>query len=193
MKSFEKVTQLYQYLMHDSPLSFVHYVVSSFFRHGSGRAATYLAFTSLFAVVPIMTVVYSILSLVPELKGMESTMQDFMFEHFMPTTGTQLQEYLHKFSEQASNLTSVGIVMLFVTAVLMLRKIETSFNTIWHVSESRKGINGFLLYWALLSLGPVLMGGAFALSSYVASLNIIYDIVPLAGMKRFVFFPFAFW
>ncbi|MAR91248.1 MAG: ribonuclease [Pseudomonadales bacterium] len=168
------------------PLAFVVYVAQSFIRHGNGRSAFYLAFTSLFAVVPIMTVVYSILALVPELKGMETRMQDFMFEHFVPATGSQLQEHLHEFAQQASNLTSIGVVMLFVTSVLMLRKIETSFNTIWHVTEARKGVNGFLLYWALLSLGPVMMGGAFAISSYLASLKMVYDMVPLPGTQTLV-------
>lgn len=168
------------------PVAFLVYVGKSFLHHGNGRSAFYLAFTSLFAVVPMMTVVYSILALIPELKGMEGKMQNFMFEHFVPATGSQLQEHLHAFAQQAANLTSIGVVMLFVTSVLMLRKIENSFNTIWHVTEARKGVNGFLLYWALLSLGPVMMGGAFAMSSYLASLKIIYDMVPLAGTQQFV-------
>ena len=168
------------------PVAFLKYVVMSFLRHENGRSAFYLAFTSLFAVVPMMTVVFSILALIPELKAMESKIQSFVFDHFVPSTGTQLEEYLHSFSNQAAGLTSIGVVMLFVTSVLMLRKIETSFNTIWHVSESRKGVNGFLLYWALLSLGPVMMGGAFAVSSYIASLKAIYDIVPLPGAQRVV-------
>lgn len=168
------------------PVAFVYYVVRSFLRHDNSRSAFYLAFTSLFAVVPMMTVVFSILALIPELKGMEQKMQSFVFDHFVPATGSQLQEHLSGFSQQAASLTSIGVVMLFVTSVLMLRKIETSFNTIWHVTESRKGVNGFLLYWALLSLGPVMMGGAFAISSYIASLKVIYDMVPLAGTQKFV-------
>lgn len=167
-------------------IAFIVYVVQSFYRHDCPRSAAYLAFTSLFAVVPMMTVVYSILALIPQLKGMESTMQSFVFEHFVPATGTQLEEYLQGFAQQAANLTSIGVGMLFVTSVLMLRKIETSFNTIWHVAESRKGVNGFLLYWALLTLGPVLMGGTFAVSSYIASLQIIYDMVPLPGTQKLV-------
>lgn len=167
-------------------MAFVRYVVISFLRHDNSRSAFYLAFTSLFAIVPMMTVVFSILALIPELKEMEDKIQHFLFNHFVPATGTQLQEHLQGFSQQASNLTSIGVIMLFVTSVLMLRKIETSFNTIWHVTESRKGVNGFLLYWALLSLGPVMMGGAFAISSYIASLKVIYDMVPLAGTQKFV-------
>ena len=168
------------------PVAFVVYVGKSYMQHENPRSAFYLAFTSLFAVVPMMTVVFSILALIPELKGMEMKMQNFMFEHFVPATGSQLQEHLHGFARQAANLTSIGVVMLFVTSVLMLRKIENSFNTIWHVTEIRKGVNGFLLYWALLSLGPVMMGGAFAISSYLASLKMVYDMVPLAGTQQFV-------
>ncbi|HVK98860.1 MAG TPA: YihY family inner membrane protein [Dongiaceae bacterium] len=168
---------------HHPRLAFISYVIQAFFRHDCPRSAAYLAFTSLFAVVPMMTVVYSILALIPQLKGMEGVMQNFVFEHFVPATGTQLQDYLQSFAQQAANLTSIGVAILFVTSVLMLRKIETSFNTIWHVTESRKGVNGFLLYWALLTLGPVLLGGAFAVSSYVISLQILYDMVALPGTQ----------
>lgn len=175
--------QLQQATQHPR-IAFLRYVVVSFFRHDCPKVASYLAFTSLFAVVPMMTVIYSILALIPELKGLEDTMQRFVFEHFVPSTGTQLEEHLRGFAQQASNLTSVGVMMLFVTAVMMLRKIETTFNTIWHVSVSRKGVNGFLLYWALLSLGPVLMGGTFAVSSYIVSQQILYDMVALPGFQK---------
>lgn len=171
---------------HHQRVAFLRYVVVSFFRHDCPKVASYLAFTSLFAVVPVMTVIYSILALIPQLKGLETRMQTFVFEHFVPSTGTQLEEYLRGFAEQAANLTSVGVAMLFVTAVLMLRKIEVTFNTIWHVSAARKGVNGFLLYWALLSLGPVLMGGTFAVSSYIASQRILYDVVALPGAEQAV-------
>lgn len=169
---------------HHQRVAFLRYVIVSFFRHDCPKVAAYLAFTSLFAVVPVMTVIYSILALIPELKGLETRMQTFVFEHFVPSTGTQLEEHLRGFADQAANLTSVGVAMLFVTAVLMLRKIEVTFNTIWHVSAARKGVNGFLLYWALLSLGPVLMGGTFAISSYIASQRILYDVVALAGAEQ---------
>ena len=178
--------QIVQKILGYTPVAFVVYMATSYFRHQNNRVAFYLAFTSLFAIVPIMTVIYSILALIPDLKGMESTMQTFVFEHFVPATGTQLEDYLQNFADQASNLTSVGLIMLFVTSVLMLRKIEESFNTIWHVTESRKGVNGFLLYWALLTLGPVLMGGTFAVYSYVASLKLFQGVWAIAGTERVI-------
>lgn len=175
-----------QQASHNPRVAFLRYVVLSYFRHDCPKVASYLAFTSLFALVPMLTVIYAILALVPELKGLESKMEQFVFEHFVPTTGTQLEEYFRDFAQQTNNLTSIGIVMLLVTAVMMLRKIETTFNVIWHVSVSRKGVNGFLLYWALLSLGPVMMGGTFAVSSYIISQQILYDVVALPGFQKFM-------
>ena len=74
-------------------------------------------------------------ALIPDLKGAEGQLESYLFEHFMPATGEHLQSYLVAFSKQASNLTSIGVVMLFVTSITMLRKIEGSFNEIWHVKE----------------------------------------------------------
>ena len=74
-----------------------------------------------------------------------------------------VQQRLQEFSHQAGQLTFIGVGMLFVTALLMLLTIEKSFNHIWRVRQERKGIVSFLRYWAVLSLGPILLGAGFAL------------------------------
>ena len=152
---------------------FLGFIARSFWQHDGPKIAAHLTFTSLFAVVPVMTVTFSILSLIPDLKDVGGQIQDFLFQHFVPSSGSQLQNYFSGFAEQASNLTGVGLIMLFVTSVLMLRNIEKAFNRIWHVNESRKGTAGLLLYWAILSISPLLMGVAFAIPSYVASVEML--------------------
>ena len=84
--------------------------------------------------------------------------QDFLFEHLMPDTSSEVESYLSEFSKQAKNLTGPGIVFLVITAVLMLRNIEKAFNQIWRARENRSAVSSFLLYWAVLSLAPVAMG-----------------------------------
>ncbi len=165
---------------------FILYLIRSYITHDGPKTAAYLTFTALFAVVPVMTVTFSILALIPDLKGAEGQLESYLFEHFMPATGEHLQNYLVAFSKQASNLTSIGVVMLFVTSITMLRKIEGSFNEIWHVKESRKGVSGFLLYWALLSIGPVLMGAAIAMSSYLSSLRILEQYESVQVTQKFL-------
>lgn len=178
---------------HSSPIwdrrkvfAFANYVKDSFFRHEGPKTSAYLAFTTLFAVVPLMTVTFAVLSLVPELRRWDTTMRQMLFRHVLPDTGTYIENYLSGFASQAASLTSAGLIMLFVTCMLMLRRIESSFNKIWHVRQARTGINGFLLYWAILSIGPLLMGVAFLLSSYVASLQILSLWFPWLAMDRWL-------
>ncbi|MCG8672735.1 MAG: YihY family inner membrane protein, partial [Pseudomonadales bacterium] len=155
---------------------FVGFVARSFWQHDGPKIAAHLTFTSMFAVVPVMTVTYSILALIPDLKEVGDQIQSYLFQHFVPSSSSQLQGYFSGFADQAANLTGVGLAMLFVTAVLMLRNIEKAFNRIWHVTEARKGATGLLLYWAILSISPLLMGVAFAIPGYVASVEMLTSI-----------------
>jgi membrane protein len=110
-------------------------------------------------------------------------MQGFMFEHLMPDTNSEIRGYLDDFSQQAKNLTGPGIVFLVVTAVLMLRNIEKAFNHIWRASENRSPVSSFLLYWAVLSLAPVTIGLALALSTYLSSFAHAMEVYDVIGFQ----------
>lgn len=152
-----------------------------FREHNGVSSAAALTYTTLFAVVPLMTVTFSVLSAIPFFHGMGGQIQTFIFSNFVPSTGATVQEYLQGFSIQARHLTWVGILALAVTAYLMLLNIEQAFNVIWHIRQSRRGVSSFLLYWAILSLGPLLLGAGFAISTYVASFTLLSGPHPLPG------------
>ena len=61
--------------------------------------AAALTYTTLFAVVPLMTVTYSMLSVIPALQGVGEDIQGFLFSHFVPATGEVVQEYLSGFTQ----------------------------------------------------------------------------------------------
>lgn len=157
------------------------FAIVHFLRDGCRQHAAALTYTTLFAVVPIMTVTFAILSAIPSLQSMGGTIQDFIFRHFIPSAGTSIADYLHDFSVQASHLTLVGVAILFVTALLMLLTIENAFNQIWRVQKARKGMVAFIRYWAVLSLGPLLLGLGFAASSYLASFSLLQDTASIVG------------
>ena len=146
---------------------------SQFFLHDCLAAAAALTYTTLFAVVPLMTVTYTFFALVPEYADLGEQVENFVFENFVPGSSEVVQEKLTEFAERARNLTAAGFVVLFVTAFLMLIRIEKSFNTIWHVAQPRKGLQRFLLYWGVLSLGPALVLGGIISSLYVFSLPFV--------------------
>ncbi len=171
----------------DIVVQYVRYLARRFVEDGCMQRASSLTYTTLFAVVPMMTVTYSMLSAVPSLQGVDEQIQKFLFENFVPSTGAAVEEYLHGFSRQARQLTAVGIAILVITAYLMLRSIEGALNAIWRVDSGRRGISGFLLYWAILSLGPLLLGLGFAMTSYIASLKLISDTTSFLGIDTWLF------
>ena len=162
------------------------YLFSRFNADRCSENAAALTYMSLFALVPLLTVIYTMASAVPAFQGLETKMQAFLFEHLMPDTNSEIRTYLDDFSRQAKNLTGPGIVFLVVTAVLMLRNIEKAFNEIWRASENRSPVSSFLLYWAVLSLAPVMIGLALAISTYVSSFAHVLEAYDVIGVKAFM-------
>jgi membrane protein len=159
---------------------------------GTSNAAA-LTYTTLFAVVPMMTVTFSMLSAIPAFQDTGEQIQSFIFRNFVPSAGETLQQYLRDFTTQARQLTWIGVAALAVTAFWMLVTIEKTFNTIWRVRQPRRGVSSFLLYWAILSLGPLLLGGGFAISTYFTSLSLISGPDALLGAQAFLkFMPLLF-
>ncbi|GAA5442036.1 hypothetical protein Misp06_00197 [Microbulbifer sp. NBRC 101763] len=158
------------------------------------KSAAALTYMTLFGIVPLVTVSYAMLSLFPDFAGLESKFQEQVFSHFVPQSGREVQEYINSFSAQAQRLTGVGIAMLIITAGLTLRSIEGTFNSIWDVSRGRSGVSSFLLYWAILSLGPILLGAGLAASTYLLSQKLFMGGEDGFGMMAVVLrvLPFIF-
>jgi len=162
------------------------YLFSRFNADRCSENSAALTYMSLFALVPLLTVVYTMASAVPAFQGLEVKVQAFMFENLMPDTNSEIRGYLDEFSQQAKNLTGPGIVFLVVTAVFMLRNIEKAFNQIWRASENRSPVSSFMLYWAVLSLAPVTIGLALALSTYLSSFAHVLEDYDVIGMQAFL-------
>lgn len=182
-QAWDLVTFVYRHFMHDR----------------CRQHAMELTYTTLFAVVPMMTVTFAILSAIPSLQHVSVEIQGFVLSHFIPSSGQVVQQHLADFSRQAAHLTIAGSAMLFVTALMMLVTIEKAFNEIWKVPEERKGVITFLRYWAVLSLGPLLLGAGFALSSYMMSLrlfssaaDLVNSLLPGMRLVTYVFTSLAF-
>jgi len=135
----------------------------------------------------MMTVTYSMFSLVPAFDGVAEHLQALIFEHFLPSSSINLAGYLSEFSSQARSLTGFGVAMLIVTAYLMLTNIEKTFNMIWGVKQARRGLSSFLLYWAVLSIGPLLLGMGMVLSTYLLSIKIMVEQYDQLGVIALVF------
>lgn len=163
---------------------FCRYLLRRFGEDNCPKNAAALTYTTLFAVVPVMTVTYAMLAAIPAFNQVGGQIEGFIFDNFVPTTGAALRGYLSEFSQQARQLTGIGVALLIVTAFLMLVNIEKSFNAIWRIRQPRRGLSSFLLYWAVLSLGPLLLGAGFVVSTYLASLSFLTGDAVLASVWK---------
>lgn len=167
-------------------IQFIRFVLYRFEADRCREIAGSLTYTTLFAIVPMLTVFLVIVSSIKALEPARQQMQTWIYSNFLPKTSIAFDKTLNAFTENSSNLTIIGILFLFVTTVLMLSSIELAFNRIWRVRQARGGIVGFMRYWTIISLGPIILGTAFVLSSTVASMNLLSNTV--AGYQ----FDFAY-
>ena len=127
--------------------------------------AASLSFTSLLSMVPLLAVVFGVASAFPVFQQWGEKMQDFVFENLVPTSGEQVQLYVAGFLESVGQLTLPGMFVLIITALLLMVRIERAFNLIWRVPTARSIRNRVIMYWAVLTLGPLALGAAIALSA----------------------------
>jgi len=127
--------------------------------------AASLGYTSLLAMVPLLAVAFGIIAAFPVFDEWSEKLMGFIFDSFMPATGEQIIPYLNTFLDSISSLTLPGTIMLIVTALMLMVRIEVAFNRIWRVDRNRTIINRVVMYWAVLTLGPILIAAGVALSA----------------------------
>ncbi|MFZ9036141.1 MAG: YihY family inner membrane protein [Francisellaceae bacterium] len=131
--------------------------------------ATSLTLTSLFALVPLLMVFLSIFSLLPAFKQLQDNFQNIILENMLPSSGQSVLMYLQHLTLNRVGLPVTAVIVLFIISILMIRSVERVLNSIWHIRRQRPAVTAFLLYWAVLTLGPLLFGSGIAISSYLLS------------------------
>ena len=154
---------------------FLVLVGDRFLRHEGPQNAAALTYTTLLSLVPLMAVTLAAFSAFPVADRVYELVQDFVFDNFVPTSSEVLQQYLSEFSAKASRLTGPGAAFLVVVALLMMANIERALNAIWEVRAKRGFASRFLIYWAVLSLGPILIGASVLVTSYIVSLPLLSE------------------
>lgn len=140
------------------------------------EAAGVLSYTTLLALVPLMAVMFGVISAFPVFDRWATELQNYIFSNFVPATGDVVRDYLDQFVARTGQLTGAGTVFLIITAILLMASIEKSLNRIWRVQTPRHPGSRLLVYWSVLTLGPLLMGASLAMTSYLTAL-------PLLGLE----------
>ncbi len=132
------------------------------------RVSSALSYTSLLALVPLLSIVLAIFSAFPIFNEFRSIAESFIIKNMLPDTAQDVSEYLTTFISASAKLTAIGSISIVVVAILMLSTIESSFNFIFKVHKQRRVTTKVTLYWTFLTLGPLVLGVIFSLRGYLA-------------------------
>ena len=131
-----------------------------------GLTASSLTFTTLLALVPFVTVALALFTAFPIFAQVESVLQRWLVSSLIPTTiAHQVLDYVTQFASKASRLGLAGLSALLVTALALILTIDRTLNAIWRVPRLRPLGQRVLIYWAAITLGPVVLGLSLALTS----------------------------
>ncbi|CAB3867027.1 YihY family inner membrane protein [Achromobacter anxifer] len=149
------------------------------------QVASSLTFTTVLAIVPMLAVVLSLFTAFPVFQEFRVALEDFLTNSLMPpSVSDNIMEYLNQFARQASRLTAIGGAFLLVTSLLLIMTIDKAFNDIWHVTRQRPLRQRALVYWAIITLGPVVAGASLWATSFVAreSLGLVRDVPEIVSV-----------
>ena len=133
-----------------------------------GLTASSLTFTTSIALVPFFTVALAIFTAFPMFAKLQGTLQVWLVESLIPDNiARQVLGYLTQFTRQASRLGVAGLAVLVITAIALVLTIDRTLNNIWRVRKPRPFGQRVLIYWAAVTLGPLLLAASLAATSYL--------------------------
>ncbi len=149
-----------------------------------GLTAGSLTFTTLISLVPLLTVMLAIFTAFPMFSSFQAALEQYFLKSLIPPNiAKPVLASLTQFAAKANKLGVVGLVALGVTALALMLTIDRTLNAIWRVKRPRPMAQRVLVYWAALTLGPLLLGGSLTLTSYAISVGQGYLTAMPASMS----------
>jgi len=139
---------------------FAGFLIRRMGSHRVMQVAGSLTFTTLLALVPLFTIALTVISAFPVFSDYSTRFKVMLLSTLMPEfAGKVISVYMRQFADNAEKLTAAGIIMLGVTALMLMSTIERTFNAIWSVRRGRPWLQQSMVYWTVLTLGPLVLGG----------------------------------
>jgi membrane protein len=135
-----------------------------------GLTASSLTFTTLIALVPLVTVMLAIFTAFPMFSSFQRALETYFLQSLVPDNiARPVLRALTQFAAKASQLGAVGLLFLGVTAMALMLTMDRTLNGIWRVRQPRPIGQRVLIYWTALTLGPLALGVSLSATSYALS------------------------
>jgi len=176
---------------------FADFCVAVFWRFYEERAlqtAGSLTYTTLLSLVPLITVALAVASAFPVFDETIGALQLFLLENFLPDAQgiDTIAEQITAFTSNAGRLTAIGLVFFFITAVMLMTTIDTALNRLFRVQRTRPMLQQVLMYWAVITLGPVLIGLSLSMTSFAVGASLGWLQLGFVADAVLAVLPFIF-
>jgi membrane protein len=144
--------------------------------------------------VPLFTVALAVSTAFPVFDQTMTALQEFILENFLPDARgiDTIAEQITTFTQNAGRLTAIGLGFFFLTAVMLMMTIDVSLNRLFRVQRSRPMVQQVLMYWAVLTLGPLLIGGSLSMTTFAVGASLGWLQLGFAADLVLGVLPFVF-
>jgi membrane protein len=166
-------------------LRYPYAVVRDLSRGEINLRAMGLVYTTLLSLIPLLAFSFAIVKVF----GGHRDFEPIVYEFFRPVGGaaaTELTNRVMQFADHVSSgvVGSVGFALLAWTLIGTIKKVEDSFNFVWHVEQPRSFARRLAEYSSLLIAGPVLLVGFLGLTHAALSSAPMQEVVRLPLLHR---------
>jgi membrane protein len=151
-----------------NPLRFLSRVVTRLRDIDLARTAGSLSFTTLLAVVPLVTVAFSFVARFPIFEDWLRVSEQFTLRHLLPSAAAgEIRTTITGLAEQAARLTGYSVVIIAVSAALAVSTFEREINAIWGIRGGRSLTKRVVVYVLGMTAGPVLLGASISITTWL--------------------------
>src|SRR5256714_1381091 len=148
---------------------FILALVTRFREERATQTSGSLTYTTLLSLVPFFTVALAITTAFPVFDEWIGSLQLFVLENVLPDTPAvnTIIDQINSFTANAARLTAIGILGFLVTSVMLMLTVDNALNRIFRVQRRRTILQNIYIYWAVITLGPLLIGASLS-ATYLA-------------------------
>ncbi|HET6412191.1 MAG TPA: YhjD/YihY/BrkB family envelope integrity protein [Anaeromyxobacter sp.] len=130
-----------------------------------------LTFISVFALVPALVVAFSVVQAFTGMERIASEVHEFLLQNLAVGARASIEPYLDRFVHNAhvARAGVVGAALLLFSAYSLYSNLEGAVNELWEVRHRRSLRMEALIYWLVLTLGPVILAGSASLGGLTSS------------------------
>jgi membrane protein len=144
-------------------------------------SAAVLSFSTLFAIVPMLTLVFSVFSLTAYFADLQQYLEQFLFEQLLPKNYEAVSAYMHQFVIDAQKLKGTSVLFLLVATIFLFREVDNRVNSIFEIKKERYFGFDVLIYLLVLVFGPLFLASFLFVSTYLSASD-FFVFVPMGDI-----------